>query len=78
MAMGLAEGSGKARSQILATAHPKRQYYVLSPLGTAVHISLGLGAGSSELCRNGGKGGIVQVSEQRDGYGLPPGSVPAG
>src|SRR5207247_1154184 len=54
--------------QILATALPKRQYYVLSPLGRRL-ISLGLGPVALSFVGMAGREAIVQVKEQMTAHG---------
>ena len=66
----LYEGIGLNRRQIqvLATALPKRQYYVLSPLGRRL-ISLGLGPIALSFVGMAGREAIVQVKEQMTAHG---------
>jgi type IV secretion system protein VirB4 len=66
----LYEGIGLNRRQlrILATALPKRQYYVLSPLGRRL-ISLGLGPIALSFVGMAGREAIVQVNEQMSIHG---------
>src|SRR3989449_1163412 len=61
-------GLNRRQIQILATALPKRQYYVLSPLGRRL-ISLGLGPVALSFVGMAGGGGIVQVKEQMTAHG---------
>ena len=56
-------GLNRRQLQILATALPKRQYYVLSPLGRRL-ISLGLGPIALSFVGMAGREAIVQVNEQ--------------
>jgi type IV secretion system protein VirB4 len=55
-------GLNRRQLQILATALPKRQYYVLSPLGRRL-ISLGLGPVALSFVGMAGREAIVQVNE---------------
>jgi len=56
-------GLNRRQIQILATALPKRQYYVLSPLGRRL-ISLGLGPVALSFVGMAGRETMVQVNEQ--------------
>ena len=60
-------GLNRRQIQILATALPKRQYYVLSPLGRL--ISLGLGPVALSFVGMAGREAIVQVKEQMTAHG---------
>jgi type IV secretion/conjugal transfer VirB4 family ATPase len=62
-------GLNRRQIQILATALPKRQYYVLSPLGRRL-ISLGLGPVALSFVGMAGREAIVQVREQMTAHGL--------
>jgi len=66
----LYEGIGLHRRQIhiLATALPKRQYYVLSPLGRRL-ISLGLGPVALSFVGMAGREAFSQVNEQMRVHG---------
>jgi len=61
-------GLNRRQIQILATALPKRQYYVLSPLGRRL-ISLGLGPVALSFVGMAGREAIVQVKEQMTAHG---------
>jgi len=61
-------GLNRRQVQILATALPKRQYYVLSPLGRRL-ISLGLGPIALSFVGMAGREAIVQVNEQVTTHG---------
>jgi len=61
-------GLNRRQIQILATALPKRQYYVLSPLGRRL-ISLGLGPAALSFVGMAGREAIVQVKEQMTAHG---------
>jgi len=61
-------GLNRRQLQILATALPKRQYYVLSPLGRRL-ISLGLGPVALSFVGMAGREAIVQVSEHMKTHG---------
>ena len=61
-------GLNRRQLQILATALPKRQYYVLSPLGRRL-ISLGLGPIALSFVGMAGREAIVQVNEQMSIHG---------
>jgi type IV secretion system protein TrbE len=61
-------GLNRRQLQILATALPKRQYYVLSPLGRRL-ISLGLGPIALSFLGMAGREAIVQVNEQMSIHG---------
>jgi len=61
-------GLNRRQIQILATALPKRQYYVLSPLGRRL-ISLGLGPVALSFVGMAGREAIVQVKEQMTTHG---------
>src|SRR3989440_2468510 len=56
-------GLNRRQIQILATALPKRQYYLLSPLGRRL-IGLGLGPVALSFVGMAGREAIVQVNEQ--------------
>jgi type IV secretion system protein TrbE len=61
-------GLNRRQIQILATALPKRQYYVLSSLGRRL-ISLGLGPVALSFVGMAGREAIVQVNEQMTTHG---------
>jgi type IV secretion/conjugal transfer VirB4 family ATPase len=61
-------GLNRRQIQILATALPKRQYYVLSPLGRRL-ISLGLGPVALSFVGMAGREAIVQVKDLITAHG---------
>src|SRR5437762_11070554 len=61
-------GLNRRQLQILASALPKRQYYVLSPLGRRL-ISLGLGPIALSFVGMAGREGIVQDNEEMSIHG---------
>src|SRR2546428_9573339 len=69
-------GLNRRQIQILATALPKRQYYVLSPLGRRL-ISLGLGPVALSFVGMAGREAAGQVKEQKTAHAQPgPASRP--
>src|SRR4030095_8688934 len=61
-------GLNRRQIQILATALPKRQYYVLSPLGRRL-ISLGLGPVALSFVGMAGREAIVQATDHMNTHG---------
>src|SRR5262249_58343377 len=61
-------GLNRRQLQILATALPKRQYYVLSPLGRGL-TALGVGRVPHSLVERGGTKHIVKENGQRNIHG---------
>lgn len=61
-------GLNRRQIQILATALPKRQYYVLSPLGRRL-ISLGLGPVALSFVGIAGRDATVQVKDHLTAHG---------
>src|SRR5207253_5758930 len=61
-------GLNRRQLQILASALPKRQYYVMSSLGRRL-ISLGLGPAALSFIGMAGREAIVQVNEQMVTHG---------
>jgi type IV secretion system protein VirB4 len=61
-------GLNRRQIQILATALPKRQYYVLSPLGRRL-VSLGLGPIALSFLGIAGRDATVQVKEHMTAHG---------
>jgi len=61
-------GLNRRQLQILASALPKRQYYVVSPLGRRL-ISLGLGPVALSFVGMAGREAIGQVNEQMSIHG---------
>ena len=61
-------GLNRRQVQILATALPKRQYYVVSPLGRRL-INLGLGPVALSFVGMAGRDANVQVNEQMAAHG---------
>jgi type IV secretion system protein VirB4 len=61
-------GLNRRQVQILATALPKRQYYVVSPLGRRL-INLGLGPVALSFVGMAGRDANVQVNEQMTAHG---------
>jgi type IV secretion system protein VirB4 len=61
-------GLNRRQIQILASALPKRQYYVMSSLGRRL-ISLGLGPAALSFIGMAGREAIVQVNEQMAAHG---------
>ena len=63
-------GLNRRQVQILATALPKRQYYVVSPLGRRL-INLGLGPVALSFVGMAGRDANVQINEQMTAHGRP-------
>ena len=61
-------GLNRRQIQILATALPKRQYYVMSSLGRRL-IGLGLGPVALSFVGMAGREALVQVNEQMAAHG---------
>ena len=61
-------GLNRRQIQILATALPKRQYYVMSSLGRRL-IGLGLGPAALSFVGMAGRESIVQVNELMAAHG---------
>jgi type IV secretion/conjugal transfer VirB4 family ATPase len=61
-------GLNRRQTQILATALPKRHYYVMSPLGRRL-VSLGLGPVALSFVGIAGREAIVQANDQMAAHG---------